>query len=168
MESVLLEDPSERFALPQIRETVEGLLDFFTLIGFAPATSTEVDKIAKPSATLLARKPQLQNTVKKFSAPGVLLGALGMYFVPRVLALRARMQAPIAPAPRVAPAPVSTSAPAPQPQPQPSTIAQPSGAANVGAATPPPAPTPPAPVEVQRAAAIAANTIEALRAGMPS
>lgn len=55
------------------------------------ATPDEVEAIAKPAATLLARRPHIQNAVKKYAAPAVLLGAIGSYAVPRILGLRSRV-----------------------------------------------------------------------------
>jgi hypothetical protein len=78
-------DTDEFFALPQIKELIEGLTDCAaTFLGDRwQATPKELDRIAKPIARVIARKPGLKLFLARFSAPAVLVGAIGAYIIAR-------------------------------------------------------------------------------------
>lgn len=76
----------EKLQLPQIRETLEDLSDCVGV--FVPAFRTErvatLDRVAKHISTLVARKPLLQNAIKRYAAPFGLVGALFAYAATRM------------------------------------------------------------------------------------
>ena len=88
MESLDL-DVDESFALPQIKELVEGLTD--AIAGFFgekwQADDHEITRIAKPIARMIARKPALKMLLSRVAAPAVLVGAVSAYAMSRKLGL---------------------------------------------------------------------------------
>ena len=50
------------------------------------ASNDEIESIAKPLNTILSRNAQIKNTVKRVSAPAVLLGAVGAFVMSRTIA----------------------------------------------------------------------------------
>lgn len=105
-----LEDADDTFALPQVKELVEGLTDAIATFGGVrwQATNGEIERIAKPIARMVSRNVALRVFLARFCAPAVLVGAIGAYVMVRKLNATPAPDAPRSvkdgPAPAASPA----------------------------------------------------------------
>lgn len=133
---------------------IAGVTDFLTgILKFPPADQAEIDRMAKPISRMIARRPQLQNVLKKWSAPAVFAGATFAYLAPRL---------------------AGTKQPAPPPRPRLQSVpgAEPTGAVAAAShggpgeqSTPPPSEQ--RPTQDRAVAAYTENLLESLQASVP-